>query len=114
MMRGALVVVLPCLLLVGCSTRPIAGPPLHRQTLASNAATFDRYVVERTEFLQKSGVVKDRQEAEAKARSDAANRFGERTPEYKTSWTWGAGPRPLTLAELDETLDQMAKSKSRP
>ena len=84
----------------------------HRATLADNTQDFDRYVERRTNSLALMGVTKNRGEAEFQARTEATRRYGERTPEYTSSWSWGGSKEPaLTLADYEKMTRDAAKAR---
>jgi hypothetical protein len=92
--------------LAGCGTPVATRTRVQPATLASNTRDYDRYVEQRTDALVAMGAFKNRGEAEIKARTDAANRFGERDSEVSTSWTWST-----RRAAEPVNLDPLAKKR---
>lgn len=84
----------------------------HQATLADNTQDFDRYVERRTTMLQEMGVTKNSSEAEFQARNEATRRYGERTPEVSTTWSWRSSKEPqLKLADYEKMTRDAARSR---
>jgi hypothetical protein len=94
--------------LAGCALHPGRAPraPGDRSVFVDNSAAFDAYLTRRTDDLLRMGATKDRSAAESQARSEAARRYGPRTPAAAAAWSVPTrrGSRALTASELDQAL----------
>jgi hypothetical protein len=101
------------LALTACHTKPVRTTETHRPDLQT--AHYEDYVARRTQELeQMGGPFKDHAVAEAKAREEATDRFGEEPPTSSTTWTWGKGAKdPAAQAELEDKLDKMDRDAKR-
>jgi len=94
-------------LLAGCASKPIVRTQYHRPTVDSIAQnqSVSRYVKQRGDSLVRSGVFKDRKDAQAQARVEADRIYGPPVPLSSTSMFWGRpAKRDLTTSEMNEAL----------
>ena len=97
----------------GCNSKPVTKTQEKRWN-AARAVAYNDFVNQRTEELQQmGGPFKERGAASAKAREDAATRFGGVPSDVTTTWTWGKNADRVEAQEqFTATLDDMAKSKA--
>lgn len=112
-MNRMLPLALVMILLAGCQSKAVRKTEVHRRDLQGVA--YEDFVAQRThELEQMGGPFKDKATAEAKAREEAAARFGDVPPEYSTTWTWGKdADKAKAQAELNEKLAKMDRDSRR-